>query len=485
MPAAPHSHYIAGRWLASDESIENHSPSDTSDLIGRYAQATTHQLDEALDAAAEAQKTWRNSPLEERANILNAIGEEMKTRAAELGELLSREEGKPLAEGKGEVFRAGQFFTYYAAEVLRQLGDTADSVRPSVEIDIRREPLGVVGIVSPWNFPIATASWKIAPAIAFGNAIVWKPANLTPASAHSLAEIVERHNLPNGVFNLVMGKGSTLGEHLAASPKAQGISFTGSVETGRKIAQKAVATMTKLQMEMGAKNALVIADDADCDLATACAVQGAFGGTGQKCTASSRIIVMEKIYDQFIEKTIAATKALLVGHALDKDTQIGPVVSQAQLESNLHYGKLAEKEGCTLACGLERVERKTDGYYLTPALLLDGNNAMQINREEMFAPIACVIKVASYEEALAVTNDSPFGLVAGIVTTSLARATHFRRNARCGCVMVNLPTAGTDYHVPFGGRGISSYGSREQGRSAVEFYTQVKTSYIKAGEPKS
>ena len=485
MPSAPHSHYIAGRWLASDESIENHSPSDTSDLIGRYAQATTHQLDEALDAAAEAQKTWKNSPLEERANILNAIGEEMKTRAAELGELLSREEGKPLAEGQGEVFRAGQFFTYYAAEVLRQLGDTADSVRPSVEIDIRREPLGVVGIVSPWNFPIATASWKIAPAIAFGNAIVWKPANLTPASAHSLAKIVERHNLPNGVFNLVMGKGSTLGEHLAASPKAQGISFTGSVETGRKIAQKAVAQMTKLQMEMGAKNALVIADDADCDLATACAVQGAFGGTGQKCTASSRIIVMEKIYDQFIEKTIAATKALRVGHALDKNTQIGPVVSQAQLESNLRYGKLAEKEGCTLACGLERVERKTDGYYLTPALLLDGNNAMQINREEMFAPIACVIKVASYEEALAVTNDSPFGLVAGIVTTSLARATHFRRNARCGCVMVNLPTAGTDYHVPFGGRGISSYGSREQGRSAVEFYTQVKTSYIKAGEPKS
>ena len=492
--SSPHHNYIAGRWLVSDNNIENTSPSDTSDLVGTYAQATTHQLDEALDAATEAQKTWKNSPLEERANILNAIGIELKTRAQELGETLSREEGKPLAEGKGEVFRAGQFFTYYAAEVLRQIGDTADSVRPGIEIDVRREPLGVVGIISPWNFPIATASWKIAPALAFGNAVVWKPANLTPASAWSLAEIISRHNtpprkndagMPKGTFNLVMGKGSTLGEHLAASPKAQGISFTGSVETGRKIAQNAISVMTKLQMEMGAKNALVVADDADCDLAVSSAVQGAFGSTGQKCTASSRIVVMENIYDEFVEKMTAATKALRVGHALDKDTQIGPVVSQAQLESNLRYLKLAEEEGCKRACGGEVVERKTKGYYLTPALLLEGNNAMRINREEMFAPLACVLKVASYEEALSVANDSPFGLVAGIMTNSLARATHFRRNARCGCVMVNLPTAGTDYHVPFGGRGISSYGSREQGRYAEEFYTQVKTSYIKAGDPES
>ena len=483
MSSAIHNHYVAGRWLSSEESIENRSPSDTSDLVGVYAQATPRQLDEALDAASDAQKIWGNTKIEERSDILNAIGIELKTRAKELGELLSREEGKPLAEGTGEVYRAGQFFTYYAAEVLRQLGETADSVRPGIEIDIRREPLGVVGIVSPWNFPIATASWKIAPALAFGNSVVWKPANLTPASACSLAEIIDRHNLPDGAFNLVMGKGSTLGEHLAASSKAQGISFTGSVETGRKIAQKAVSAMTKLQMEMGAKNALVVADDADCDLAVACAVQGAFGGTGQKCTASSRLIVMEKIYDAFVEKMIAATNALRVGHALEKDTQIGPVVSQTQLESNLGYLKLAEEEGCSRACGGEVVARKTEGYYLTPALLLEGSNDMRINREEMFAPVACVIKVASYEEALSTANDSPFGLVAGIVTASLARATHFRRNVRCGCVMVNLPTAGTDYHVPFGGRGISSYGSREQGRYAEEFYTQVKTSYTKAGAP--
>ena len=476
-------HYIAGRWLASDESVENRSPSDTSDLVGVYAQATTRQLDEALDAATDAQPAWENTPLEERANILNAVGEELKKRAQELGELLSREEGKPLAEGKGEVFRAGQFFTYYAAEVLRQLGETADSVRFGVEIDIRREALGVVGVISPWNFPIATASWKIAPALAFGNTVVWKPANLTPASAHALAQIVERCNMPKGVFNLVMGKGNVIGDHMAASPKVQGISYTGSVEVGRTIAQKAIARMTKLQMEMGAKNALVVADDADCDLAVSCAVQGAFGGTGQKCTASSRIVVMEKIYDAFVEKAIEATRALRVGHALEKETQIGPVVSQAQLESNLRYLKLAEEEGCVRACGGEVVARKTEGYYLTPALLLEGNNAMRINREEMFAPMACAIKVSDIEEALRVANDTPFGLVGGVMTRSLARATYFRKGLRCGCVMVNLPTAGTDYHVPFGGRGISSYGSREQGSYAREFYTQTKTSYIKAGEP--
>ncbi len=476
-------HYIAGRWLASDESVENRSPSDTSDLVGVYAQATTRQLDEALDAATDAQPAWENTPLEERANILNAVGEELKKRAQELGELLSREEGKPLAEGKGEVFRAGQFFTYYAAEVLRQLGETADSVRFGVEIDIRREALGVVGVISPWNFPIATASWKIAPALAFGNTVVWKPANLTPASAHALAQIVERCNMPKGVFNLVMGKGNVIGDHMAASPKVQGISYTGSVEVGRTIAQKAITRMTKLQMEMGAKNALVVADDADCDLAVSCAVQGAFGGTGQKCTASSRIVVMEKIYDAFVEKAIEATRALRVGHALEKETQIGPVVSQAQLESNLRYLKLAEEEGCARACGGEVVARKTEGYYLTPALLLEGNNAMRINREEMFAPMACVIKVSDIEEALRVANDTPFGLVGGVMTRSLARATYFRKGLRCGCVMVNLPTAGTDYHVPFGGRGISSYGSREQGSYAREFYTQTKTSYIKAGEP--
>ncbi len=408
----------------------------------------------------------------------------LMARAAELGELLAREEGKPLAEGKGEVYRAGQFFTYYAAEVLRQIGDTADSVRPGVEVLVHREPVGVIGIVSPWNFPTATAVWKIAPALAFGNAVIWKPANLVPASAVALTEIIaDQAELPAGLFNLVMGSGGAVGQALVEHPGVNAISFTGSVEVGKGIAAAAVQNLTKLQMEMGSKNALVVMDDAKLDTAVAAAVGGAFGGTGQKCTASSRVIVHRAVHDEFVERFVAGAKALTVDNALKEGTQIGPVVSEAQLAQNLANVALGKQEGAELLCGGDRATRDTDGYYMNPGVFVGGTNAMQINREELFAPLACVIAVDSYDEALETVNDTRFGLTSGIITESLARATHFRRNARTGCVMVNLPTAGTDYHVPFGGRGESSYGPREQGQYAAEFYTTVKTSYIAAGEP--
>jgi acyl-CoA reductase-like NAD-dependent aldehyde dehydrogenase len=411
-----------------------------------------------------------------------AIGQEMIARSAKLGELLSREEGKPRAEGVGEVYRAGQFFTYYAAETLRQIGDTADSTRPNIEIDVRREPVGVVAIISPWNFPIATASWKIAPALAFGNAVIWKPANITPASAVAFADIIERQNLPKGLFNLVMGSGSNVGQRLVESPKVDAISFTGSVPVGRGIVST-TDSFTKVQLEMGSKNALVVMDDADIDLGVACALNGAFGGTGQKCTASSRLVVHESVHDVFVEKLVAGVKAFKVGHALTEGTQIGPVVSAEQLQSNLDYVKTGEDEGAELLCGGQRLDMPTDGYYMAPAVFAGTTNKMKINREEMFAPIASVIKVGSYDEALATVNDTRFGLTSGIITRSLSRASHFRRNAKTGCVMINLPTAGTDYHVPFGGRGDSSYGPREQGSYAKEFYTTVKTAYISSGEP--
>ena len=411
------------------------------------------------------------------------IGEELIKRSAELGELLSREEGKPLAEGKGEIHRAGQFFTYYAAETLRQIGDNADSVRDGIEIDVRREPIGVVAIISPWNFPTATASWKIAPALAFGNAILWKPANATPASAVALAEIIAKQDLPKGLFNLVMGSGRSIGQRLVESPKVDAISFTGSVPVGKGIAAAAIQNLTKIQLEMGSKNALVVMDDADLDIAVTCALSGAFGGTGQKCTASSRLVVHEDIHDAFVEKLVAGTQALKVGHALNIGTQIGPAVSAEQFKSNLNYINIGKSEGAELLCGGERLDMPTEGHYMAPAVFASSTNTMRINREEMFAPIACVLKVGSYEDAIATVNDTNFGLTSGIVTHSLARATHFRRNVRTGCVTVNLPTAGTDYHVPFGGRGDSSYGSREQGSYAAEFYTTVKTAYIAAGNP--
>jgi acyl-CoA reductase-like NAD-dependent aldehyde dehydrogenase len=474
--------FIAGNWVQGTSEIENRNPSDTSDLIGMYSQASADQLDMAIDAACEAQKLWGQTGLEARYNALMAIGQEMIARSAKLGELLSREEGKPRAEGVGEVYRAGQFFTYYAAETLRQIGDTADSTRPNIEIDVRREPVGVVAIISPWNFPIATASWKIAPALAFGNAVIWKPANITPASAVAFADIIERQNLPKGLFNLVMGSGSNVGQRLVESPKVDAISFTGSVPVGRGIVST-TDSFTKVQLEMGSKNALVVVDDADIDLGVACALNGAFGGTGQKCTASSRLVVHESVHDVFVEKLVAGAKAFKVGHALTEGTQIGPVVSAEQLQSNLDYVKTGEDEGAELLCGGQRLDMPTDGYYMAPAVFAGTTNKMKINREEMFAPIASVIKVGSYDEALATVNDTRFGLTSGIITRSLSRASHFRRNAKTGCVMINLPTAGTDYHVPFGGRGDSSYGPREQGSYAKEFYTTVKTAYISSGEP--
>lgn len=476
-----HHNLIAGEWIAGESEIENRNPSDLSDLVGVYAQASADQLEATLDQAQVAQWEWQGYGIERKQAVLNAIGNEMMARAEELGTLLSREEGKPLAEGKGEVFRAGQFFTYYAAECLRQIGENADSVRSDIEIDVRREPVGVVAVISPWNFPTATASWKIAPALCYGNAVVWKPANVTPASAVALAEIINRQDIPKGLFSLVMGSGRSVGQRIVESPKVNAISFTGSVPVGKGIAAAAIQNLTKVQMEMGSKNALAVMDDADIDLAVSLALGGAFGGSGQKCTASSRLIVMESVHDAFVDKLVAGAQAMKVGHALEEGVQMGPVVSEGQLSENMAYVDLGKSEGAELACGGARLDMPHEGYYMSPGVFLNTTNDMRINREEMFAPLTSVIKVGSYEEALATVNDTNFGLTSGVVTKSLARATHFRRNVRTGVVTVNLPTAGTDYHVPFGGRGDSSYGPREQGKAAAEFYTTVKTAYISAG----
>ena len=475
--------FIAGEWLAGASEVANINPSDISDTIGMYAQADTAQLQRALEAANSAQIEWAKTGLEKRYSVLMNIGNELIANCEELGTLLAREEGKTQPEGKGEVYRSGQFFTYYAAEVLRQIGDNAESVRDGIEVDVRREPVGTVAVISPWNFPTATAVWKIAPALAFGNAVIWKPANIVPASAVALARIIEKQDIPKGLFNLVMGSGSSVGQQLIESPMINAISFTGSVPVGRGIAKAAVENFTRVQLEMGSKNALAIMDDANLDTALACSLGGAFGSTGQKCTASSRLVVHASIHDEFVDRLVEGASKMVVGHALEAATQMGPVASESQLKQNLENVELAKQEGGELRCGGERVERATEGYFMTPAVFTGTQNDWQVNREELFAPMACVIKVDSYEEALATVNDTRFGLTAGIVTSDLARATHFRRNVKTGCVMVNLPTAGTDYHVPFGGRGESSYGPREQGQYAKEFYTHVKTAYISSGTP--
>lgn len=475
--------FIAGTWRDGATGIENRNPSDLSDLIGDFAQGTAADVDEAVAAARAAQPLWWAAGIQKRHDALMAIGTELMARAAEIGALLAREEGKPMAEGKGEVYRAGQFFTWFAAEALRLQGDQAESVRPGIEIEVRREAVGVVAIVTPWNFPVATPAWKIAPALAYGNAVVWKPANLTPASAVALAEIISRQDLPAGTFNLVMGPGRAVGDHLVGHPGVDAISFTGSVEVGGGIAARALGNRAKLQMEMGSKNPMLIMDDCDLDLAVTHAANAAFGGTGQKCTAASRLIVHTKVLDAFTERLVKAAEALKVGHALTEGTQIGPVVSEGQLRANLDWIARGRADGAELLTGGGQLERPTQGHFMAPAVFARTRNDMAMNREEMFAPITCIQPADSYAEALALANDTPFGLVAGIMTRSLARASHFRANMRAGCVMVNLPTAGTDYHVPFGGRGLSSFGPREQGRYAAEFFTTVKTAYLAAGAP--
>ena len=472
--------YINGEWQAGSDTIANINPSDITETIGEFAQASSDQVKDAIAAARQAQPKWEATPLEKKQSILQAIGDEMIARCDELGTLLSREEGKPFLEGRGEIYRAGQFFHYYAAEVLRQMGDTADSVRPGVKVEVTREAVGVVAIISPWNFPTATAVWKIAPALAFGNSVIWKPANLTPASAVALAEIIHRQGLPEGTFNLVLGGGSSVGDALIHSKDIDAVSFTGSVPTGRKVAAATAPNFVRCQLEMGSKNALVIADDADLQVAIDAAVAGAFGGSGQKCTASSRLIVMDGIHDAFVDGVIAKMKTLKVGHALDDGIFMGPVVDDKQLASNLDWLEKAKQAGANLAFGGERLDMPHDGYYMSPTLFTETDNSWDINQEEVFAPLACVMRVKNLEEAIAMTNDTRFGLTGGIITQSLRNSSMFKEQVQAGCVMVNLATAGTDYHVPFGGRKESSFGPREQGQYAKEFYTIVKTAYQKA-----
>lgn len=469
--------YIGGEWQAGVSTVANINPSDISENIGNFAQASAEQVQQAISAAKHAQPEWEKTPIERKQAVLQAIGDELIARCDELGTLLSREEGKPFAEGRGEIYRAGQFFQYFAAEVLRQIGDNADSVRPGVSVEVTREAVGVIGIISPWNFPTATAAWKIAPALAFGNSVIWKPANLTPASAVALTEIIHRQGIPAGTFNLVLGSGSTVGDALINSKEVNGVSFTGSVETGRKVAAATAPNFVRCQLEMGSKNALVIADDADIQTAVDATIAGSFSGAGQKCTASSRLVVMDSIHDQYVEALIKRMSELKVGHALEEGVFMGPVVDGNQLEANLGWVEKARQSGGELAFGGERLSMKHEGFYMSPTLFLNTKNDWEVNQEEVFAPMASVIRVADLEEAIATTNDTRFGLTGGIITQSLRTSAMFKQQAQTGCVMVNLPTAGTDYHVPFGGRKESSFGPREQGQYAKEFYTVVKTAY--------
>ena len=475
-----HKNFIAGEWCEGAGVTRNVNPSDTNDIVGEYAQADAAQADAAVMAAHAAFPAWARTTPQERHDVLLRASTEILARRDELGRLLAREEGKTLPEAIGEVARAGQIFDFFAGEALRMSGEKFASIRPGVDVEVTREPLGVVGIIAPWNFPIAIPAWKIAPALAFGNTVVFKPADLVPGCAHALAEIIARAGAPKGVFNLVMGRGSVVGQAILEHKRVDAVSFTGSVATGKRVAAVCAAAMRRFQLEMGGKNPIVVLADADLPNAVECAINGAYFSTGQRCTASSRIIVEEPIYGRFADAMMERMRALVVDDAMKPGTNIGPVVDQNQLDQDLSYIEIGRSEGAKLALGGERLNRGKPGFYLSPALFLEADNSMRIAREEIFGPVAAMIPARDYDHALSIANDTEFGLCSGVCTTSLKRASHFKRNSEAGMVMVNLPTAGVDYHAPFGGRKGSSLGPREQGRYAVEFYTTVKTSYTLA-----
>ena len=475
-----HDNLIGGEWLKGYAYSPNLNPSNLDDSIAEYTQGDATHVELAVAAATAAFPAWATGSIQTRSDVLDKIGTEILARKEELGTLLAREEGKTKLEGIGEATRAGQIFKFFAGECLRLAGELIPSVRPNIGVEITREPVGVIGLITPWNFPIAIPAWKIAPALAFGNCVVLKPADLVPGCAWMLAEIISRSGIPAGVFNLVMGRGSVIGNALVNHPGIHAISFTGSVGVGRNIGIQCVTSQKKVQIEMGGKNPQVVLDDADLTQAVELSVQSAFYSTGQRCTASSRIIITEGIYPKFIDAMKARMAKIKVGDALEVGTDVGPVSSQSQLDQDLEYVQIGKNEGATLAAGGERLKRSTRGFYMSPALFSESEASMRINKDEIFGPVASVIRVRNYEEALVTANDTEFGLSAGIATTSLKYATHFKRHSQAGMVMVNLPTAGVDYHVPFGGRKGSSYGPREQGKYAQEFFTTVKTAYTLA-----
>ena len=472
--------YIGGAWLDGSRVVDDINPSNTKDVVGRYAHGDAAQVKAAVAAAKAAFPAWSRSNIQLRHDILKRVGDEIMARKDELGPSAfpGRRQDDSRGRRRGHACRrrysCSSPVSVCASRARRspRCGPASTSrSRASRSASSASSRRGT----SPWRFP----AWKTAPALAYGNCVVLKPAELVPAMAFALAEIISRAGAPPGVFNLVMGRGSEVGQAMLEHKDIAAISFTGSVATGRRIAAACIASdpMKKVQLEMGGKNPMVVLDDADLKVAAECAVNCAFFSTGQRCTASSRLIVTEGIHDKFVAAVTERMRGLVVDDALKQGTQIGPVVDPTQLEQDLSYIRIGQEEGAKLVAGGERLNRENPGFYLAPALFTEASNRMRIASEEIFGPVAAVIRAKDYDEALDIANDTEFGLTAGICTTSLKYASHFKRNAEAGMVMVNLPTAGVDYHVPFGGRKGSSYGPREQGRYAQEFYTIVKTAY--------
>lgn len=475
-----HLNYINGQWKepSTKEYKENLSPHN-SESLGEFPSSVAADIHDAVAAAKNAFPAWKKLSIQQRAAYLQKAAAILKENIEEIGRDLIREEGKPFSEGMGEAGRAVSILEYFAAEARQPLGDVIPSANEKTFLYTTRTPLGPIGLITPWNFPIAIPVWKMAPALIYGNTVVIKPADLTPKSVYHVMKAFDEAGLPAGVLNCVFGRGSVIGNELVKHPDIKAISFTGSNQVGRQIQKQAVEYGKKVQMEMGGKNPLIVLNDADLDRAVEIAVGGAFKSTGQKCTATSRVIVEEGIYESFRDMLVKRTKELTIGNPLHEGTYIGPAVSKAQLDGVLEMIETGKSEA-TLLCGGEvpEDEELKSGFYVKPTIFENVPRNARIAREEIFGPVIALFKVKDYEEAVEMANDTEFGLSAAICTNNLTLARRFVEDAEVGLVHVNSETSGAEPQLPFGGCKNSSSGSREQGKAAIEFYTEVKTVYM-------
>jgi acyl-CoA reductase-like NAD-dependent aldehyde dehydrogenase len=476
------SNLIDGEWRASASKrrVPDVNPADTSEVLAEAPASTADEATAAVDAAARALQGWRDTPAPKRGQILYKVQHLMEARRDELAETLTREEGKTVGESRGEIQRAINVVEFFAGEARRLTGETIPSELPNNFCYTVREPVGAVGVITPWNFPVAIPIWKIAPALVCGNTVVFKPASLTPLTAATLADIFLEAGLPAGVLNVVYGSGREVGDTIVRHPAIRAVSFTGSNDVGTALYASAASRGIKCQCEMGGKNPIVILADADLGLAVESTVQGAFGSTGQRCTATSRAVVVDIIADEFLERLEAKTAALVVGNGLDPKTNVGPSVDESQLGTVLKYIDAGKKEGARLVRGGDRLKDngRDRGYFVAPAIFDRVEPQMTIAQDEIFGPVLSIIRARDAQSAMKIANGVKYGLSASVYTSDVASMFRFVDRLEAGIIHVNSPTVGGEAHIPFGGMKATGVGLREMGRPAIEFYTELKVVYV-------
>lgn len=475
--------YIAGQWVEckSGKTFPNTNPANTTEVVGNFQASGAEDVQAACDAAAKALPAWSAAPAPRRGEYLFKAAELLESRHAKISEEMTREEGKTLPEAKGEVKRAINILRYFGGEGARSFSYQIPSERDNVFCYTLRKPLGVAALITPWNFPSAIPVWKMAPALVAGNTVVIKPASLAPLSAYRVVEALHEVGIPAGAVNYVTGGGGTVGNSLIEHPAIRAVSFTGSCDVGNALYEKVTRRKLRVQLEMGGKNPTVVLKDADLDYAADVLVNGAFFSTGQKCTACSRAVIEKAIYEPLLEKLVAKTRKLKIGNGLEPGIDIGPAVDQAQLETDLKYIEIAQNEGAQLVCGGQRLtgEKYDLGYFVEPTIFTGVTANMRIAQEEVFGPVLGLMVANDFEDAMRLANGVRFGLSASIVSRDLTRVHQFINSIEAGLITVNLPTAGVEYQLPFGGTKESSFGMREQGPAALDFYTETRTVYMK------